>query len=221
MVAEAEQFEPILDGVTYNSFINAIKSPATRTGYINFLTRYMNHLKITKPDDLLLNQQNPPDNWIPENRLYYVTTKWQPSLCNNQVSNYSYLYILSVKWCHTKQKEVSRYLGEYKRKVKDEAYSNEMILQGLQNADHRMRMIVLILASTGARLGSLSDLTLGNLTKLPYSFLRLSAQSGKLQETQSPHDYKWLSLGPACKYTTTAIRLWPPLNRVDIIFSDS
>ena len=59
MVAEAEQFEPILDGVTYNSFINAIKSPATRTGYINSLTRYMNHLKITKPDDLLLNQQNP------------------------------------------------------------------------------------------------------------------------------------------------------------------
>ena len=37
----------------------------------------------------------------------------------------------------------------------------------LQTADARMRMIILILSSTGCRIGALPSLTLGDLTKLP------------------------------------------------------
>ena len=61
------------------------------------------------------------------------------------------------------RKKVSRYLGEYKRVVRDEAYTTEHIQTALQNADARMRMIILLLSSTGARIGSLPGLTLGNL----------------------------------------------------------
>jgi hypothetical protein len=65
------------------------------------------------------------------------------------------------------RKKVSRYLGEYKRVAKDGAYTTEQIQIALQNADTRMRMIILILSSTGCRVGALPDLTLGNLTKIP------------------------------------------------------
>ena len=65
------------------------------------------------------------------------------------------------------RKKVSRYLGEFKRVVRDVAYTTEQIQQALQNADSRIRMIILILASTGARIGSIPSLTLGNLTKIP------------------------------------------------------
>ena len=65
------------------------------------------------------------------------------------------------------RKKVSRYLGEYKRIVRDEAYTTEQIHTALQTADIRMRMIILILSSTGARIGSLPGLVLGNLRKLP------------------------------------------------------
>ena len=64
------------------------------------------------------------------------------------------------------RKKVSRYLGEYKRVVKDGAYTTEQIGQMLQTADIRMRVIILILAGPGARVGSLPGLVLGNLTKL-------------------------------------------------------
>jgi hypothetical protein len=50
--------ELILQGTSYKNFINAIKSPATKIGYINSLKRYMNHLQLKEVDDLLL-QQNP------------------------------------------------------------------------------------------------------------------------------------------------------------------
>jgi hypothetical protein len=39
-------------------FINAIKSPATRSVYNTSLKRYLNHLKTTNPDDLLLDTKN-------------------------------------------------------------------------------------------------------------------------------------------------------------------
>jgi hypothetical protein len=39
-------------GSSYQIFVNAIKSPATKAAYINSLKRYMNHLKLTEIDDL-------------------------------------------------------------------------------------------------------------------------------------------------------------------------
>jgi hypothetical protein len=65
------------------------------------------------------------------------------------------------------RKKVSRYLGEYKRVIKDGAYTTPQIGQMLQTADIRTRVIILLLCSTGARVGSLPGLVLGNLTKLP------------------------------------------------------
>ena len=81
------------------------------------------------------------------------------------------------------RKKVSRYLGEYKRVVNDQAYTTEQIQTALQNADHRMRMIILLLASTGCRVGSLPGLTLGNLTKLSnYELYRITFYEGTNNE---------------------------------------
>ena len=81
------------------------------------------------------------------------------------------------------RKKVSRYLGEYKRIVKDTAYTVEQIQIALQNADQRMRMLLLILCSTGCRIGSLADLTLGNLTKKPkFGLYRITFYEGTNNE---------------------------------------
>ena len=81
------------------------------------------------------------------------------------------------------RKKVSRYLGEYKRVVSDQAYTTEHIQAAIQNADQRMRMIILLLASTGCRVGSLPALTLGNLTKLPnYGLYRIVFYEGTNNE---------------------------------------
>jgi integrase len=72
------------------------------------------------------------------------------------------------------KKKVIRYLGECKRVMKGRAYSNEQIAQALQTADQRMRMIILLLASTGCRIGALPGLTFGNLIKITDHGLKIT-----------------------------------------------
>jgi hypothetical protein len=161
-------------GTSYHNFINAIKSPATREAYENSLRRYLNHIKQKTPDDLLLHVSNP--RYIESQIIDYIM-----SLRNSSVSYATIQFLVAPIFTFYQlndvtlnRKKVSRYLGENKRVVKDGAYTTEQIQTALQTADTRMRMMLLILSSTGARIGSLPGLVLGNLTKLPeYGLYRI------------------------------------------------
>jgi hypothetical protein len=156
-----------LEGTTYQSFINGIKSPATREAYENSLRRYLNHIKQKTPDDLLLHTSNP--RYIESQIIDYIM-----SLRNSGVSYATIQFLVAPIFTFYQlndvvlnRKKVSRYLGENKRVVKDGAYTTEQIQTALESADIRMRLIILLLSSTGCRIGSLPGLVLGNLTKLP------------------------------------------------------
>jgi integrase len=156
-----------LEGTTYQNLINGIKSPATREAYENSLRRYLNHIKQKTPDDLLLHVANP--RYIESQIIDYIM-----SLRNSGVSYATIQFLVAPIFTFYQlndvvlnRKKVSRYLGENKRVVKDGAYTSEQIEQMLQSADIRMRLIILLLSSTGCRIGSLPGLVLGNLTKLP------------------------------------------------------
>ena len=70
-----------------------------------------------------------------------------------------------------------------KEVMKDKAYTTEQIQQALSTADHRMRMIILILVSTGCRIGALPGLTLGHLTKIPeYGLYKITFYEGTNNE---------------------------------------
>jgi hypothetical protein len=176
--------ELILRGESYKHFINAIKSPATRVGYENSIRRYLVHLKLMEVDNLLLNQQYP--RLIESQIIDYIM-----SLRHSGISYATIQFLVTPIFTFYQlndiilnRKKVSRYLGEYKRVVKkDQAYTTEQIQTALQNADHRMRMIILLLASTGCRIGSLPGLTLGNLSKLPdYGLYRITFYEGTNNE---------------------------------------
>jgi hypothetical protein len=79
------------------------------------------------------------------------------------------------------KRKITRYLGEYKRVVKDRAYTTEEISKALQTADERMRLIILLLC-TGARIGSLPSLVLGNLTKLDLGMYKIVIYEGTNHE---------------------------------------
>jgi site-specific recombinase XerD len=156
-----------LEGTTYQSFINGIKSSATKEAYQTSIRRYLNHIKQKTLDDLLLHASNP--RYIEPQIIDYIM-----SLRNNQVSYATIQFLVAPIFTFYQlndvtlnRKKVSRYLGENKRVVKDGAYTTEQIQTALQTADTRMRMMLLILSSTGCRIGSLPGLVLGNLTKLP------------------------------------------------------
>lgn len=187
MLSQNEQSITLrLGGETYKHFINAIKSPATRVGYETSLKRYLIHLKLKEVDDLLLNHQYP--RLIESQIIDYIM-----SLRQGGISYATIQYLVAPIFTFYQlndvvlnRKKVSRYLGEYKRVVRDEAYTTEHIQTALQNADQRMRMVILILSSTGARIGSLPGLALRNLVKLPaYGLYRITFYEGTNNEYYS------------------------------------
>ena len=61
--------------------------------------------------------------------------------------------------------KVSNYLGENTKSFKDSAYTSYEIQRLLTKADERMRVIILLLSSTGMRIGAIPSLKLNHLTK--------------------------------------------------------
>lgn len=174
-----------IGGETYIHFINAIKSPATQEGYKNSLRRYLTHLKLREVDGLLGHALTSGPRYIESQIIDYIM-----SLRNSGVSQGTIKFLVAPIFTFYQlndvllnKKKVSRYFGEYKRVVRDQAYTTTQIQTALQNADQRMRTIILTLSSTACRLGSLPALTLGNLTMLPnYRLYRIVFYEGTNNE---------------------------------------
>jgi integrase len=169
----------------YLNFVNALRSPATKTVYINSLKRYMNYVKVTEVDSLL---ETYSPKIIEAQLIDYIMSLRQDSISYSTIK-YLVAPIFTFYQLNDillNKKKVFRYLGEFKRVVKDKAYTIEQIRQALQNADQRMRMIILLLASTGCRIGALPALTLGNLTKIPdYGLYKITFYEGTNNEYYS------------------------------------
>ena len=128
----------------------------------------MNHLKLTDVDDLLQSNLIASPKLIESQIIDYIMSLRQSGI------SYATIKVLiapiftfyQLNDVLLNRKKVHRYIGEFKRVVRDRAYSTEQIQQALQNADQRMRCIILLLASTGCRLGSIPGLVFRNLTKL-------------------------------------------------------
>lgn len=119
----------------------------------------MNFIRITEVDSLL---ETSSPKIIESQLIDYIM-----SLRNDNISYSTIKYLVAPIFTFYQlndvtlnKKKVFRYLGEYKRVVKDKAYTTDQIRQALQNADQRMRMIILLLASTGCRIGALPSLHL-------------------------------------------------------------
>ena len=63
-------------------------------------------------------------------------------------------------------KHIREYLPEFKKSKKDRSYEYEEIRRLLDIADERMRTVVLLLASTGMRIGAVPGLRLRNIEKV-------------------------------------------------------
>jgi integrase/recombinase XerD len=64
------------------------------------------------------------------------------------------------------QNKISKFMPESRRVMRDRAYTHLEISKLLQIADERMRMVILLLASAGMRIGALPELRLKNLEKV-------------------------------------------------------
>ena len=80
-------------------------------------------------------------------------------------------------------KKIGKYLGERVRKQKDSAYITEEISKLLEFCDERSKAFVLLMASTGMRIGSIPDLRLRHIEKITqFNLYKITVYEGAQEE---------------------------------------
>jgi integrase len=85
-------------------------------------------------------------------------------------------------------KKILKFLPEQLKVGNDRAYTHEEISKMLEIADERMRAVILLLSSSGIRIGAIPNLTLGNL------------QGNKLVVYQGTREEYLTFINPECKH---------------------
>ena len=156
----------LLTGQSYRNFIQAVHSPFTRIAYKNSLSLYLRYLNIGDCDRLL--EQNPK---VIQSQLieYVIYMKEELKLSRNTI--YSRLSAvekfyetndIELRW-----KKIKSYIGHggKKKSKKDRPYTHVEIAKMLEEADQKGKIAILLMFSSGIRVGGLASLKIGDLEK--------------------------------------------------------
>ena len=138
-------------------FEESIKSDYTRKVYRCYLKNYMDYLDT----DLLLDSD--PKKIEQSIMEFVISLKKTKSYA--AIHNYlsAVLAFYKINDIVLNVNKIKRFLPDKKKSNKDRGYTHGEILRLLEFADERMRTVILLLASTGMRIGAIPILTLGNL----------------------------------------------------------
>jgi len=143
----------------YELFLNSLRSPATKRAYDIYFRKYQEFMGSAD----LFCQNNP--RLVEEKIIEFIVSLRERSLSYSAIRNYMMTIISFYKINDVllRTDKISRFLPEYKKVKKDRAYTHEEISKLLEIADTRMRAVILILASSGVRIGALSELRLSSI----------------------------------------------------------
>lgn len=169
---------------SYKAFIEAIKTDATRRDYLKGLKYFMEFCKFTPGDYDALLQNN--DSKIIQSRIidFVIYCKNVRELSPAAIE----MYIAAIKKFYVQNDillnwdKINSYKPERCRVVEDAAYTRDQIQKMLSVCgDIRDKALVLLLASTGMRIGAVSKLRLKDVT--PIDLEALLPQGGLYQVT--------------------------------------
>jgi integrase len=169
----------VLVGRAYQNFVNSLASQESRQQYVYVLRKYMEFLGVNDVDDLI--KQDP--KVIEQQIIDYIISLQGLSRATKSLRMAAVVSLYSINDVTLNRKRLSKFLGPKQRLLKDRPYTIEEISKMLNVSDERMKVIVLILASTGMRLGGLSGLKLGNIHKIEeFHLYRITVYEGSSEE---------------------------------------
>jgi site-specific recombinase XerC len=143
-------------------FEQSIRSEYTRRVYITCLKKYLQF----SGAKMFLQIQNPRK--VEEHIISFVISLKKQgkgfSAIHNYVSAICKYYKMNDVYLNTNK--INQYLPEFRKSKKDRAYKHIEIQSLLDIADDRFRAVILLLASTGVRIGAIPGLRLRNVEKL-------------------------------------------------------
>jgi integrase len=155
--------------IAYRNFIHSLKSPKTRADYLRSLGYYMSFLKVKLQEERndsyeKLLQQDP--KIIASDIIDFIIhlkdqKKVSPATVNSYVAAIRHFYDMNevdLKW-----KKINSFKGEFYNVVEDRPYSREEIKLMVDHADIRNSSIILLMASSGMRVGAIPELKVKDL----------------------------------------------------------
>ena len=148
----------------YQNFINSLKSKTSRRIYSYTFKKYLNDNKVTI-DTLLNLPVKDSEQLLIKNIERLKAINRSHSACNVLFCVIKHFYIMNNILIN--KERVSKFLGESGRKNKYRPYTHEEIKKILDVADLRMKSVILLMASTGIRVGQIPELKLKHLQDIP------------------------------------------------------
>jgi integrase len=166
-----------ITSLAYSNFTDSIKSETTKERYVYCLNRYLKFLGYPNGDriDVLIEPQQQP-KVIESNIIRYIIWLKQDQKLAGITIN---LYLAAIKHFYAmndivlNRKKISMYVGDNIRTNKDRGYTTEEIQRLLEFCDERAKALVLLLASTGIRIGAIPNLQIKHLKKIPLEYNNL------------------------------------------------
>jgi integrase len=157
----------------YQTFLKSLSNPQTKVKYDVELKCFLKYLGITDANELITSDlidspkaiRQAEDSIIEYLEHLAKVEKLAPASINVRLAAITYFYSINRITLNRK------YLGRFKpakRKIRkgDLSYTHEQIATLIGNANTRDKMILLLLASTGMRIGALSGLSISSLQKV-------------------------------------------------------
>ena len=143
----------------YSNFVNSIKSDVTRRIYEYNLRLFMEFCGTNKFEDLIGQQYK---------IITYLMSLREKKLSFNSISTRlnAIYHFYDMNDISLNKKKIKMFKGEYTKRVLDRAYTDKEIKKILDVSDLRAKTIVLLMASSGLRIGSIPDLRLRNIQKI-------------------------------------------------------
>ena len=143
-------------------FLQSIKSEETKRNYIIYLQKYLQFPGAIK----IIAYSNPRK--IEDHIISFVISMKEQSKSYSAIHNYisAVIKFYTINDVVLNSSKIYRFMPDNRKSNKDKAYDPEDILKLVDTADQRMKAVILLLSSTGMRIGAIPGLRLRNLERI-------------------------------------------------------
>lgn len=170
--------------------MGSCRSEVTRGVYATRFTRFLGWYKV-KDADLL--RKEPKE--LQQQIINFISEEKERGLSYKSLASYLSAikhFFESNDFDGINWKRVQKHLPEHKRVVKDRAYTLEELRAMLIKADERKRVVILLMASAGLRVGAIPALKVRDLQKVD------DGQLYKITVYSGTDDEYWTACTPEC-----------------------
>lgn len=151
---------------SYSNFLKGFHNKVTRQNYESRLKKYFNYCQVENHDQLLYNGD-----------IKLIQTRVTDFLIHEQASDLSSSivthYLSAIKLFYTMNditninwKKISRVLKPYRKESNDRPYTPEEISKMLECVDIRGRVVILLMCSSGMRMGAIHSIKIAHLERM-------------------------------------------------------